>query len=121
MVTESRPVATAPDHTAWARHLETPLRRFLATQTGSAAVLLGATIVALAWANLSPASYQAVWHTPLSIRLGGAGESLDLIEKERCTALYTMPGMTTSMLTHKDFRRERTRTLRKGVTICTPG
>jgi Na+/H+ antiporter NhaA len=77
-VTESRPVATAPDHTAWARHLETPLRRFLATQTGSAAVLLGATIVALAWANLSPASYQAVWHTPLSIRLGGAGESLDL-------------------------------------------
>ena len=77
-MTESRPVATAPDHTAWARHLETPLRRFLATQTGSAAVLLGATIVALAWANLSPASYQAVWHTPLSIRLGGAGESLDL-------------------------------------------
>ena len=77
-VTESRPVATAPDHTAWTRNLQTPLRRFLATQTGSAAVLLGATIVALAWANLSPASYQAGWHTPLSIRLGGAGESLDL-------------------------------------------
>jgi Na+/H+ antiporter NhaA len=77
-VTESRPTATAADHTAWARHLETPLRRFLATQTGSAAVLLGATIVALAWANLSPASYQAVWHTHLSIRLGGGGTSLDL-------------------------------------------
>ena len=77
-VAESRPVATTADHTAWARNLETPLRRFLATQTGSAAVLLGATIVALAWANLSPASYQAVWHTHLSIRLGGAGTSLDL-------------------------------------------
>jgi Na+/H+ antiporter NhaA len=77
-VTESRPVATAPDHTAWTRNLQTPLRRFLRTQTGSAAVLLGATIVALAWANLSPASYQAVWHTELSIRLGGAGMSLDL-------------------------------------------
>jgi Na+/H+ antiporter NhaA len=77
-VAESRPVATAADHTAWARNLETPLRRFLATQTGSAAVLLGATIVALAWANLSPASYQAVWHTHLSIRLGGGGTSLDL-------------------------------------------
>jgi len=77
-VTESRPVATAPDHTAWARHLETPLRRFLATQTGSAAVLLGATIAALAWANISPASYETVWHTPLSIRLGGSGLSLDL-------------------------------------------
>ena len=77
-MTESRSTATAPDHTAWARHLETPLRRFLATQTGSAAVLLGATIVALAWANVSPASYEAVWHTQLSIRLGGGGTSLDL-------------------------------------------
>jgi Na+/H+ antiporter NhaA len=78
-VTESRPAATtAPDHTAWARHLETPLRRFLATQTGSAAVLLAATIAALVWANVSPASYEAVWHTQLSIRLGGASMSLDL-------------------------------------------
>ena len=48
------------------------------------------------------------------------GESLDLIENERCTALYTMPGMTSAMLAHKDFRRERTRTLRTGVTIGTP-
>jgi len=77
-VTESRSTATVADHTAWARRLQTPLRRFLATQTGSAAVLLGATIVALAWANLSPASYETVWHTPLSIRLGGSGLSLDL-------------------------------------------
>src|SRR5215469_7592680 len=76
-VKESRST-TAPDHTAWARRLKTPLRRFLATQTGSAAVLLGATIAALAWANLSPSSYEAVWHTQLSIRLGGAGMSLDL-------------------------------------------
>ncbi|HUL26390.1 MAG TPA: Na+/H+ antiporter NhaA [Streptosporangiaceae bacterium] len=77
-MTESRPAATAPDHTAWARHLETPLRRFLATQTGSAAVLLGATVAALVWANMSPASYEAVWHTQLSIHLGGAGISQDL-------------------------------------------
>ena len=77
-MTESRPVATTPDHTAWTRNLQTPLRRFLRTQTGSAAVLLGATIVALAWANLNPASYQAVWHTPLSIHLGAAGISQDL-------------------------------------------
>lgn len=49
-----------------------------------------------------------------------AGESLDLIEHERCTSLYTMPGMTAAMLAHKDFRRERTRTLRTGVTIGTP-
>jgi fatty-acyl-CoA synthase len=49
-----------------------------------------------------------------------AGESLDLIENERCTSLYTMPGMTAAMLAHKHFRRERTRTLRTGVTIGTP-
>ena len=77
-MTESRPVATAPDHTVWTRSRQTSLRRFLRTQTGSAAVLLGATIAALVWANASPASYQAVWHTPLSIRLGGAGLAQDL-------------------------------------------
>jgi Na+/H+ antiporter NhaA len=77
-VTESRPAASAPSHTAWTRNLQTPLRRFLRTQTGSAAVLLAATIAALVWANVSPASYEAVWHTPLSIRLDGGGVSLDL-------------------------------------------
>jgi Na+/H+ antiporter NhaA len=77
-VTESRPAATAPSHTAWTRNLQTPLRRFLRTQTGSAAVLLAATLAALVWANVGSASYDAVWHTPLSIRLGGASISLDL-------------------------------------------
>jgi hypothetical protein len=40
--------------TAWARNLETPLRSFLRTETGSAAVLLAATVAALVWANLDP-------------------------------------------------------------------
>jgi Na+/H+ antiporter NhaA len=77
-VTESRPAAAASGHTAWTRNLQTPLRRFLRTQTGSAAVLLAATIAALVWANVNPASYEALWHTPLSIRLDGAGISQDL-------------------------------------------
>jgi Na+/H+ antiporter NhaA len=77
-VTESRPAAAASGHTAWTRNLQTPLRRFLRTQTGSAAVLLAATIAALVWANVSPASYEAVWHTRLSVRLGGAAISEDL-------------------------------------------
>lgn len=64
--------------TSWARALETPLREFLRTESGSAAVLLVATVAALAWANIDPASYESVWRTPLSIRLGGAGLSLDL-------------------------------------------
>src|SRR5262249_28796692 len=59
--------------TAWARRLETPLRRFLRTETGSAAVLLAATLAALAWANLDPGGYAAAWHTVLLIRSGTKG------------------------------------------------
>jgi Na+/H+ antiporter NhaA len=65
--------------TAWARNLAAPVRDFLSTETGSAIVLLGATIVALAWSN-SPwsDSYNSVWTTRLSIHLGGSGISADL-------------------------------------------
>ena len=57
----------------WARSLETPLRRFLRTETGSAAVLLAATLAALAWANIDPSGYAATWHTVLVIRSGTRG------------------------------------------------
>ncbi|MGZ6590046.1 MAG: Na+/H+ antiporter NhaA, partial [Solirubrobacteraceae bacterium] len=58
--------------TAWARNLAAPVRDFLSTETGSAAVLLGATILALLWAN-SPwrDAYTTVWNTHLAIHLGG--------------------------------------------------
>jgi Na+/H+ antiporter NhaA len=77
-VTESRSAAATPDRTAWARNLQTPLRRFLRTQTGSAAVLLGATLAALGWANVSPSSYQRLWGTGLSVHLGTATLAQDL-------------------------------------------
>src|ERR1700730_8081390 len=64
--------------TAWARSLETPLRSFLRTETGSAAVLLAATIAALVWANVDMASYEHVMHTTLSIRVGHTGVSHEL-------------------------------------------
>jgi Na+/H+ antiporter NhaA len=64
--------------TAWVRNLETPLRSFLATETGSAAVLLAAAVVALVWVNADVSSYERVWSTTLSIRLGGHGLSYDL-------------------------------------------
>jgi Na+/H+ antiporter NhaA len=64
--------------TAWARNLDTPLRDFLRTETGSAAVLLAATIAALLWANVDPPSYASFWRTPLSIRVGTATLGLDL-------------------------------------------
>jgi Na+/H+ antiporter NhaA len=66
--------------TAWARSLETPLRQFLRTETGSAAILLAATLAALAWANLAPAAYESWWHTELSIRFGQSGLALTLRE-----------------------------------------
>ncbi len=59
--------------TVWARRLETPLRQFLRTETGSAAVLLAATLAALAWANIDPSGYAATWHTELVIRSGTVG------------------------------------------------
>ncbi len=64
--------------TAWARNLEAPLRNFLRTETGSAAILLGAAIAALAWVNIDQSSYERVWHAVLSIRIGDSGVSLDL-------------------------------------------
>jgi Na+/H+ antiporter NhaA len=64
--------------TAWARNLQTPLRQFLRTETGSAAVLLAATVTALAWVNIDAASYRTVWDTRLSVSLGSASVSQDL-------------------------------------------
>jgi len=61
--------------TAWTRNLQTPLRAFLRTEIGSAAILLAGAVTALAWANADPASYERVWTTTLSIRIGGAGIS----------------------------------------------
>ncbi|MFF7251290.1 Na+/H+ antiporter NhaA [Embleya sp. NPDC008237] len=53
---------------------------FIRTESGSATVLLAATLVALAWANIGPDSYASLWHTHLSVRLGDSGVSLDLRE-----------------------------------------
>jgi Na+/H+ antiporter NhaA len=62
----------------WERSLQTPLRRFLRTETGSAAVLVAMALAALIWANTGASSYEAVWHTRLLIRLGSAEVSMDL-------------------------------------------
>jgi Na+/H+ antiporter NhaA len=64
--------------TAWVRNLETPLRTFLRTETGSAAILLGAAVAALLWVNVDASSYERVWSTTLSLRLGGHGLTHDL-------------------------------------------
>ncbi|MFE4645991.1 Na+/H+ antiporter NhaA, partial [Streptomyces sp. NPDC056730] len=60
--------------------MRTPLRDFLRTETGSAAVLLAAALAALVWANTGPGTYEAFWRTALSVRIGSAGISLGLRE-----------------------------------------
>ncbi len=65
--------------TAWARNLAAPVRDYLRTETGGALVLLGATVVALLWAN-SPwwDSYESFWGTELAVSLGDDAISMDL-------------------------------------------
>ena len=72
------PIAALGGRTAWARNLAAPVRDFLSTETGGAVVLLGATVVAMLWAN-SPwsDSYESVWSTRLSVRLDDSGIALD--------------------------------------------
>jgi Na+/H+ antiporter NhaA len=77
-MTQPQQAAATADRTVWRRHLQTPLRQFLRTETGSAAVLLAATIAALIWTNVDAGSYDAVWQTQVSLRLGGSGMSQDL-------------------------------------------
>ena len=72
------PAAFFSGRTAWARSVETPLREFLRTETGGAAVLLAATVAALVWVNADASSYHSFWTTKLSINVADAGVSLDL-------------------------------------------
>jgi Na+/H+ antiporter NhaA len=65
--------------TDWTWRRETPLSRFLRTESGSAAVLLAATVAALVWANVGSASYQTVWRTELSVQVGASGVAMDLV------------------------------------------
>ena len=75
---QTESTSTLSGRTAWARNLEAPLRDFLRTETGSAAILLIGAVAALVWVNVSGSSYDSVWRATLSIRLGGAGISQDL-------------------------------------------
>ena len=59
IVATSQPPAPFSGRTAWARSLETPLREFLRTETGGAAVLLAATVAALVWVNVDASSYES--------------------------------------------------------------
>jgi Na+/H+ antiporter NhaA len=65
--------------TAWARNLTAPVRDYLSTESGGAGVMVIATVAALIWSN-SPAwhSYENLWTTHLSLRVGDAAISASL-------------------------------------------
>ncbi len=88
-MTEPQQASTAPaavsaiatvtaSATAWSLSQKTPLRQFLRTETGSAAILGGATLAALLWSNLGSGSYQSLWATMLSVQVAGHGIDLSL-------------------------------------------
>src|SRR5262249_41661003 len=79
-IAEAAATPTLTGRTAWARTLQLPVREFLNAEISSAVVLLGATVAALVWANAAPHSYDTVWTTDLSIRLGRWGISQGLRE-----------------------------------------
>ena len=74
-------------------------------------------------------SYGAVNALPAALTHGAtlvmqprfkAGSALNLIEREKCTAIYTLPAMTNALVAHPAFDRRRTASLRTGVTIGAP-
>jgi Na+/H+ antiporter NhaA len=99
--------------TAWARNLASPVRDFLATETGGAAVMIVATVAALIWAN-SPAhnSYATVWATRLSFRLGGDEISADLrtwINQGLMTLFFLVVGLEAKRQLDLGELRDRSR------------
>jgi Na+/H+ antiporter NhaA len=99
--------------TAWARNLAAPVRSFLSTETGGAAVMLAAAIAALVWAN-SPwwHSYERVWTTTLAIRIGHAGIATDLrhwINEGLMTLFFLVVGLEAKRQLDLGELRERRR------------
>src|SRR5829696_4585986 len=81
-VSRPQPGATMPgrfsERTAWVARV-TPLRRFVRTETGGAALLIAAVFAALAWANVGT-SYQEIWETHLDVAVADQGIRLTLRE-----------------------------------------
>ena len=66
--------------TVWLRRLETPLRGFLRTEAGGAAVVLVAAVGALVWMNTDASSYEELWETRVSLAVGDEGIRMSLRE-----------------------------------------
>ena len=103
-MTESQPTPSLlSGKTAWARNLETPLRQFLRTETGSAAMLLAATMAALIWANVATGSYESLWSTRLSINLGSSMDLSDTLHGWVNSGLMTFFFLVVGLEARREF------------------
>ncbi|HKC29133.1 MAG TPA: Na+/H+ antiporter NhaA [Jatrophihabitans sp.] len=66
------------ERTRWARGAAAPVRVFVRTESASAGLLAIAIVAALIWASVDVASYDKLWGTDLSIRLGNLTIRRDL-------------------------------------------
>jgi Na+/H+ antiporter NhaA len=99
--------------TAWARNMAAPVRDFLAAEEGGAAIMLGAAVAAVIWAN-SPWShaYDTLWHTRLTIRLGGGEIATDLrhwVNQGLMTLFFLVVGLEAKRQLDLGELRERRR------------
>ncbi len=105
-----------------------PLRQFAVIENGfnigERQGLHGGDRVLLAsplfWSFGSANALPATWThgaTLVLLEKFDAALALDAIERERCTAVYTLPAMTAALARHPDYRPDRLSSLRTGVTI----
>ena len=120
VVPGSPPSGSGSGNTDWTWRRETPLSRFLSTESGSAAVLLAATVAALVWANVSGTSYQAFWHTVLSVQLGGSAVTMDLVGWVN-SALMTFFFFVVGLEARREFDMGELRERRRLVLPVTAG
>ncbi|MGZ9710497.1 class I adenylate-forming enzyme family protein [Glaciimonas sp. GNP009] len=105
-----------------------PLRQFAVVEngfnigerqgfTGDDRVLLSSPLFwAFGGANALPATF-GHGATLVLMEKFDAASAMKIIETERCTAIYTLPAMTSALAHHRDYRKERLASLRTGVTI----
>jgi Na+/H+ antiporter NhaA len=114
VTTSDRPESNgrATGRTAWARNLASPVRDFLGAEEGGAAVLVGAVVAALLWANVSPGSYESVWTTRLALSLGDHVLATDLrgwVDQGLMTLFFLVVGLEAKRELDLGELRERRR------------
>ncbi|MCG5461881.1 Na+/H+ antiporter NhaA [Micromonospora sp. NPDC053740] len=89
-------------------------------ESGSAGVLVAAIVAALFWANIDLGSYEAVWRTPLSVRIGHLEVSRDL-QTWINSGLMTLFFLVVGLEARREFDLGDLRDRRRFVLPCVAG